>query len=72
MTIEEQPQQSQLPTVLIVDDDPTNLQVTFELLKQIGISAKIAHNGERALQQLEHTSVDLILLDIMIDRKSVV
>ncbi len=65
MTKEEQSQQSQLPTVLVVDDDPTNLQVTFELLKQVGILVKIAHNGERALQQLEHTSVDLILLDIM-------
>jgi PAS domain S-box-containing protein len=57
--------QDNAPTVLVVDDDPINLRVTFDILEKVGISVKVAHSGERALQQLDHITVDLILLDIM-------
>ncbi|GAB4424196.1 MAG: hypothetical protein Kow0031_03060 [Anaerolineae bacterium] len=53
------------PTVLVVDDDPTNLQIVHHLLSELGIVVKISSSGERALQQLKLSLVDLILLDVM-------
>ena len=49
----------------MVDDDPATLKITFDVLTRTGISVKVAHSGERALKQLEHGTVDVILLDVM-------
>lgn len=51
--------------VLIVDDNPTNLDVISEALSDAGYSVAIATSGERAIQQVERRTPDLILLDIM-------
>ena len=51
--------------ILIVDDTPTNLDVISEALSDAGFDVAIATSGERALQQLERRSADLILLDVM-------
>lgn len=51
--------------VLIVDDVPNNLKVLSDTLADAGFEVAIATSGESALQQLEHTSVSLILLDVM-------
>ena len=55
----------QKDTILIVDDTPTNLQVLFDLLSEQGYRVAIAKNGETALQRLESSQPNLILLDIM-------
>ena len=52
-------------TILIVDDNPTNLNVLFEYLEESGFEVSVAPNGEAALNQLKHNQPDLILLDIM-------
>ena len=52
-------------TILIVDDNPTNLRVLVDYLRGLGYRTLVATGGERALMQLEHTVPDLILLDVM-------
>ncbi|MEH2436015.1 MAG: response regulator [Nostoc sp.] len=51
--------------ILIVDDVPNNLKVLSDTLADAGFEVAIATSGESALQQLEHTPVSLILLDVM-------
>ncbi|BCL38299.1 sensor histidine kinase [Nostoc sp. MS1] len=52
-------------TILVVDDTPTNLQVLFDLLTEKGYRVAIAKNGETALQRLQMSQPNLILLDVM-------
>ena len=52
-------------TILVVDDNPTNLRVLLDYLKKSGFDVLVAPNGERALRQLERTQPDLILLDVL-------
>jgi len=53
------------PTILVVDDEPANLELIFNLLKE-HYSIKIANNGKKALSIVaSDTPPDLILLDIM-------
>ena len=52
-------------TILVVDDNPTNIQVLFDLLSETGYRVAIAKSGENALQRLQSYLPDLILLDVM-------
>lgn len=52
-------------TILIVDDNTTNLNVLLDYLHDVGYKVLIAPNGEQALQQVTHVRPDLILLDVM-------
>ncbi len=52
-------------TILVVDDNPTNIQVLFDLLNETGYRVAIAKSGENALQRLQSYTPDLILLDVM-------
>ncbi|WP_293129100.1 response regulator [Microcoleus sp. bin38.metabat.b11b12b14.051] len=52
-------------TILVVDDNPTNIQVLFDILSEIGYRVAIAKSGEAALQRLQSYHPDLILLDVM-------
>ncbi len=52
-------------TLLLVDDIPTNLKMLFNYLKSLGFKVRIANNGEKAIEQVERTPPDLILLDVM-------
>lgn len=51
-------------TVLVVDDDPGILDLHTRLVKQLGCQAVTARNGREALDVVEHTPLDLILLDL--------
>ena len=51
-------------TILIVDDQPTNLKVLMRLFEQHSYKILIAENGKRALQAAL-SQPDLILLDVM-------
>jgi signal transduction histidine kinase/DNA-binding LacI/PurR family transcriptional regulator/CheY-like chemotaxis protein len=52
-------------TILEVDDDPATLNMHSRLIEQSGRRAITARNGREALDVLEHTRPDLILLDLM-------
>jgi two-component system, sensor histidine kinase and response regulator len=51
--------------VLVVDDNPTNLQLLIEYLDEMGFETLLARSGEGALEQARHARPDIILLDIM-------
>ena len=55
-----------IPTILVVDDEPRNIQVVSNVLKEIKeCHILYATNGEQALQRVEKNEIDLILLDMM-------
>ncbi|MCF6314488.1 MAG: response regulator [Verrucomicrobiales bacterium] len=53
-----------LNRVLLVDDNPVNLQVLYQALEQEGYELLIAQSGEEALQIAVEAKPALILLDI--------
>ena len=54
-----------LQTVLVVDDDPGILDMHSRLIVQTGHRVITARNGREALEAIERTRPDLILLDLM-------
>ena len=56
---------SQENTILVVDDTPSNLQVLFDVLSEQKYRVAIAKNGETALQRVQSSQPNLILLDVM-------
>jgi len=55
-------------SVLVVDDNPENLKVLSNILKQAGYVVRIAMSGEQALESIEIEPPDLILLDIQLPK----
>lgn len=58
-----------IPTILCVDDEPTNLKFLKEIL-QYAYQVYLAPSGERALVFLESRRPDLILLDVEMPKMS--
>jgi DNA-binding response OmpR family regulator len=52
-------------SILIVDDNPNNLEVLSETLTRAGFQAAVAIDGESAIEQIRYFQPELILLDIM-------
>ncbi|EIJ43944.1 response regulator with CheY-like receiver domain and winged-helix DNA-binding domain [Beggiatoa alba B18LD] len=57
-------------TILVVDDEPNILLSLEFLMKQAQYIVKTAKDGEEALQIVETTLPDLILLDVNMPKKS--
>lgn len=55
---------STLPSILIVDDTPANLNVLSAILSGQGYRVRAAPNGQGALKTAQKSPPDLILLDI--------
>lgn len=53
-------------TVLIVDDDPTLVEMLTFVLGRAGFETKSAHDGARAMAILNAETVDLVVLDVML------
>lgn len=53
------------PSILLVDDTPTNLEILVQVFDKQGYEVFVATDGESALEQVPATEPDLILLDIM-------
>jgi DNA-binding response OmpR family regulator len=51
--------------ILIVDDTQRNIQVLGTILREGGYQLNVAQDGQQALDSVERTKPDLILLDIM-------
>ncbi len=50
--------------LLLVEDNQINQIIAEELLQSVGYTIDIANNGQEALDMLENTSYDLVLMDI--------
>ncbi|MEY2977192.1 MAG: response regulator [Prochlorotrichaceae cyanobacterium] len=57
---------SNQPTILIVDDHPTNLEILYPILSKAGWGVRVEVEGLQALHQVHQNPPDLILLDIML------
>ena len=56
--------------ILIVDDEP-NIVISLEFLMQReGFQVAVAVDGEEALQKIAEARPDLVLLDVMLPKKS--
>lgn len=52
-------------SILVVDDEPTLLEITDKILQQKGYTVYTATNAEHALELLEKNDIDLLLTDII-------
>lgn len=50
--------------VLVVDDEQEFRDITVKRLEKRGLKAKGAESGEKALEILEHSHTDVVLLDV--------
>ena len=53
--------------VLVVDDSIEQRKVAKELLESLGYTVNVAENGHRALEYLEHSLVDVVVLDMIME-----
>jgi len=60
--INEQPQE----TILVVDDNPVNLGVLVDYLKEYGFRILVSRDGEHGLERAIYSRPDIILLDLVI------
>ena len=57
-------------TVLVVDDEPSILDLMRDFLEAEGFAVLTAHDGSEALAAVERTRVDCLLLDVMMPGRS--
>ena len=50
--------------VLVVEDNPLNMELVVEILNSLGFEVSGAINGEEAINEVEKEHYDLILMDI--------
>lgn len=56
--------------ILIVDDEPSIVTAIEFLLRRSGYEVHVARDGKEALELVEASSPDLVLLDVMMPQKS--
>ncbi len=54
-------------TVLVVDDVGPQREIACKLLQRLGYDARAVSSGEEAVEFLKHASVDLVLLDMIME-----
>ncbi|TGC07888.1 response regulator [Methanolobus halotolerans] len=54
--------------ILVVEDNPVNMELTVDLLESYGYAVVQAEDGFVALQKLQDEDIDLILLDIQLPK----
>ena len=54
-------------TILVVDDVPSQLEIACEVLTTLGYKAEAVNSGEEAVEYLKENTVDLVLLDMIME-----
>ncbi len=54
-------------TILVVDDEPIQLDIACQMLTAMGYTASCANSGEKALAYIQEHEVNLVLLDMIMD-----
>ncbi len=54
-------------TILVVDDESIQLDISSRLLASLGYLVTTADSGEKAIEFLQNHSVDLLLIDMLMD-----
>ena len=57
------------PLVLVVEDDPTLGDVMVTALKDDGLDAKLAHDGDEAMRDVDDLSPSVMILDLMMPKR---
>ena len=52
-------------TILVVDDNPTNLGVVVDFLDEYGVVTLTSRSGKSCIERAKYANPDLILLDVM-------
>ena len=65
---EKLPHDATAATILVVDDEPRNVKLLEGFLRPLNYEVIKAFDGEEALSLVNKTSVDLVLLDIMMPK----
>ena len=55
--------------VLLCEDNKTNQMVIKEILEKLGIDVEVASDGEEAVEAVENSSFDLVIMDLHMPRK---
>ncbi len=50
--------------VLVVEDEPLNMELMLEIIRSLGFSADCTENGEDAIKKADKEIYDLIVMDI--------
>lgn len=53
--------------ILVVEDNNVNQKIVVGMLKQLGYDPAVASNGQDALQALENSDFDAVLMDVQMD-----
>ena len=54
-------------TILVVDDDPVQRDVAVNILNELGYEVKACEKGEEAVEYVKEKSVDLVILDMILE-----
>jgi DNA-binding response OmpR family regulator len=57
------------PLVLVVEDDPTLGDVMVTALKDDGLDAKLAQDGDEAMRDVDDLSPSVMILDLMMPKR---
>jgi len=57
------------PLVLVVEDDPTLGDVMLTALKDDGLDAKLAHDGDEAMRDVDDLAPSVMVLDLMMPKR---
>ena len=59
-----------MPRILVVDDEPHIVDVVRADLVREGHEVEVAHDGDAALASARANTPDLVILDVMLPRRS--
>lgn len=55
-------------TILVVDDAPEQREIAFEFLTNLGYKVEMVENGHKAIDYLSKNKVDLVLMDMIMEK----